>query len=286
MTPFRRPPSAVLRGASPEAAASRAAPPIRSDATRYAERLRRALLRGLLLLALAGVTFGAFWAGAWLHRFAYTSAFFAVRQVNVRGATPELEARLRAVLTQWLSEEGANLCALQTESLADRLTAQPRARTVAVHKAYPQTLRIAVEERRPLLVAILERPYLIDREGVILAPASARVRRELHLPVLTGLPRRTVQPGEQVDPARLADIVEAVEFLRDHDRLLAARIVEWNVSGRGEVTALLRGATEVRFGGERPLAHLEKLSAALQLRPELEHAEYIDLRMERQIVYR
>ena len=62
--------------------------------------------------------------------------------------------------------------------------------------------------------------------------------------------------------------------------------MEWNLNGREEITAILATHTEVRFGDQAPLDLLAKLACVLPVKKELEHATYIDLRMERQIVYK
>ena len=155
-----------------------------------------------------------------------------------------------------------------------------------MRKVFPQTLRIEFTEREPLMIANLSKPYLIDEEGVLIAQADPKKLRLLNLPVLTGIYGQNLRPGDRLHQTRLRDILSVAAYIRRNEPLLQSRIVEWNVNGQDEVTAMLDTRIEVRFGDQAPLNLLGKLSA-LRVREELESARYyIDLRMERQIVYK
>jgi len=97
-------------------------------------------------------------------------------------------------------------------------------------------------------------------------------------------PRRAIDRLAQL---RLADVLQTAEFLRAHDQATDAMIAEWNLSGMGDVTAILRTGATVRVGTQSPLKVFDKLSAAIRDKPRVvEQAAYLDLRMDRQVVYK
>lgn len=250
-------------------------------------RILRVFLRFLWVSSVILLVVGAYYSYGYVHRFVYSSGYFKIEDVRISGASPVLEKELNEWLGQQLSRSGHNLCLVDEKKLAAKLSFQPRIKTAHVRKVYPQMLRIDVTERTPLMVVVLDQPFLIDEEGVIIAKAGSDVLRQMTYPVLTGVLGSNYDgPGDRLKQARVADVLAAVSFMREHDSSLQKKIVEWNLNGREEITAILASHTEVRFGDHAPLELLDKLSSALAMKRELEKATYIDLRMERQIVYK
>jgi hypothetical protein len=255
----------------------------RDPFAKRAARLVRRILWLLFFIALAG---GGSYFARLTHSFIYHSDFFTVRDIDITGASDALEQDARRWLAQYLSGNGENLCRLDGEYVAHQLTRLPRALEARTTKSYPQTLRIRFQERRPLMIANLDRPYLVDRDGVLLAQVQPVGAQQFALPMLTGLPYGPYRPGKRLAGERLTQILHAADFIKNHDEFLQPKIVEWNLNGREEVTAILRGGAEVRFGRNPPLELLDKLNAVLIQKPKIEQATYIDLRIERQVVYR
>ncbi len=268
---------------SPERGGRNAAAYRESFIERAARWLRRIVISVLGLAALAG---GGY-AGELLYRFTCQSEFFQLKSksIEIVGASKPLEADARAELSDYLKNSTDNLCRLESKVIAARLTTLPRARTAKVSKVYPSALRVEFVERTPLMIANLDkRPYLVDEEGALLDVADPAHLSELALPMLTGIQGAPFHPGDRLQDARVQDILTAARFIRDSDATLRGRIVEWNTNSRHEVTAIMKGGVEVRFGDRPPLELLDKLSGGLQARPSLAQATYIDLRMDKQIV--
>lgn len=257
----------------------------RSPRDPFPQRAARFVRRLLWVCAAAVFIFFGYHLTLYIHHFVYRSDFFVLDQVRIYGAGEELESEARAKLAKLLDNEGDNLVRLNSRSLAAILGELPRARSARVTKTYPRTLSVDFEERHPLLVVNFDAPYLVDREGIVIAPADPQRLRELALPVLTGIRAGDYRLGDRIDQQRITEVLESVRFIQQNDEMLETRIVEWNLDSHDQITAILRSGTEVRFGSEHPLHLLDKLSAGLREKPMLEKARYIDLRMDTQIVY-
>jgi hypothetical protein len=101
---------------------------------------------------------------------AATSSVFGYRHLQVDGAaytTPE------AVAGQLGIADGSNLFALRTDGLAGGLRQLATVTDAEVSVALPDTLRVRLHERTPILVwTIGTRRYLVDRDGVLFADAA------------------------------------------------------------------------------------------------------------------
>jgi cell division septal protein FtsQ len=236
-------------------------------------------------LAGCSLLLGGFIMTRHIFHFIYRSDFFQINETRIEGASKDLERDIRDWLDNYLDEQGTNLCRMNPDSIRTSLDNLPRTLETTIKKEYPKSLVIRVKERKPIMVANLDQPVLIDREGVLLDRADHEIIDRLGLPMLTGIGARHLKMGEHLVEERLPAILETVEFIRNDDPLLHGRIVEWNISSRNEVTSILRSSTEVRFGNQLPLELLDKLSSSIKQKPEIERSTYIDLRMQNQIVY-
>ena len=116
------------------------------------------------------------------YEFATTSPRFEVSKVTLTGNSklPQKE------LLEWLGPvTGNNIFMLNLEDLSTKLAGHPWVRTVSVRKVFPQTLTVQVEERKPYARIKLDRVYVIDNFGVLLAPESPAYQ---HLPLVVHPP--------------------------------------------------------------------------------------------------
>lgn len=243
-------------------------------------------LRRLGLVALAALLVtGGYVSAYYLIEFTH-SDFFRIRDIQILGASAELEADALGCVDKYATRAGWNLCRVEVRALRRALGELPRVRHAEVRRKYPGRLCLHLVERTPLMVANLGRPCLIDSTGMVLDEIEPERIRRLGLPMLTCPKTEGLSVGDRIEIPGLAPILEAVEFIREGDPNLYRMIVEWNLDGRGQTTAILHRGTEVRFGDHSPFEVLDKLSAALTAKPELARSTYIDLRMNRQIVYK
>lgn len=108
-------------------------------------------------------------SGAGLYGLLGTSAF-GFRHLVVEGEhyTPEDSVTAAVALSQ-----GASLMRLQTDGLAAAVRAIPTVRDARVSVELPDTVRIHIDEREPILVwATDSARFLVDRAGLLFASAD------------------------------------------------------------------------------------------------------------------
>ncbi len=127
-------------------------------------------------------------AGAYGVYFCYhfftTSPRFAVSQVTLTGnqilQEKELLERLGPVT-------GDNIFLLNLESLSTQLAGHPWVQTVSVRKIFPKEILVEVKERKPYARIKLDKVYIVDNFGVLLAPETSAFS---HLPLIIHPPSR------------------------------------------------------------------------------------------------
>lgn len=135
----------------------------RLDVRRRAQRRRRILLVGLLLVALvlAGV-------GTWIVGYSHV---VDVRHEDVRGG--RLLTGLRITQAAQVPH-GVPLAQLDTQAIADRVAALREVDRVRVTKSWPHTVRIVVTERTPVYaLRYAGAHYLVDAKGVMYSSVPA-----------------------------------------------------------------------------------------------------------------
>ena len=116
-----------------------------------------------LLLALAGVSIAV-----GLYGLARETSLFAVRSVEVEGASASVAADVRAALRSY---EGRSLVAVDAGAVEQRADALPAVRSAVVDRAFPHTIRIRIAPEVP--VAVLRRgseSWLVSARGRVIQP--------------------------------------------------------------------------------------------------------------------
>ncbi len=176
----------------------------------------RRLLIGLANLFLA-VTL--LLGGAWLWRKTQEGVRFAIRHVEVTGVVHAPRAAIEAATRAY---SGANLFRLDLESVGARLRTEPWIESVAVEKKLPDTLQIAITERKPAaLVAGETGLHYVDPAGVVFAPLSPEVG-DPDLPLI----------GETA-PADIRAAVAFLERLRSERPDLYSRVSQISATRSG-----------------------------------------------------
>lgn len=248
----------------PRARAVAAAAPLPSRAAgRRLELTRlapsgRSLLTGLLLLATA----------VGLYAAALETSAFAVRQVAVGGASPEVAAEVRRALAPAL---GVSLLALDGDDLARRLEAVPMVSSATFDRSYPNTLAVTV---------VPEVPVAVLRQGASswLVAVRGRVVGELPLGARPLLPRIwlarevDVTVGERVRGPALRAVATVAPLVATPlpDRVRTV------VATPSELTLELRSGLELRLGNMRDT--MVKLEVARRILPTLAgESGYLDV---------
>ncbi len=256
-------------------ATSKNTPNKRTQAERRARRERLARRAGLVVLALA-------LAAAWTWQ-----RTLPLERVAVVGAVHAPADEVAALAN--VTPDSVALFSLSPALIADRAQRHPWVEAASARRMPNGTLRIAVEERRPV-VLVLDgngRPsHFLDAEGFAM-PASGATPALYDVPVMHDAPPyHAVQPVESAglrsllaalataDPAELA-LVSEVDWGR--------QVTVWTTPAGGH------GSVQVRLGQRDQARQLRALRAfwdqSVLPRPETPF-EVVDLRFDGQVVTR
>ncbi len=130
-----------------------------------------------------------------LGSFVLTGSAFRITQVAVVGTRSEgLERTI-----QQMGMQGQNIFLLDVTGFSKRIAALPQVASVELSKQLPNHLVVHVQERQPVLLwQTPEKTFAVDREGIVIAPAS-EVSGGEHLNTIIDLTKRQ-QTGKQAVP--------------------------------------------------------------------------------------
>jgi cell division septal protein FtsQ len=244
--------------------------------TRVRRSRRGFTARAALVLQLLGAGLAALalvWTG---YAKVMASERLKVGRVEVRGSHFLSEGEVRELLGPAVGE---NILGLDIESLKARLRSSPWVAEAVVSRTLPDTLKVEIHERVPLAIAEMERLYLMDGDGGLIAIYGPRTAA-FDLPIVRGL--QGVQGEARRDRAQRAGAL-----MRDLGEL-AAEVSEVYVEPSGDLKVVLRGLGEVLLFGDPP--YHKRLATFLSLRKELvakvPGADYFDLRFRGRIFAR
>jgi cell division protein FtsQ len=127
---------------------------------------RRPRGRTIAVLLLAVVLLGA---AAWL---AYFSPYLVVRKVVVSG---QQQLQTEQIITAAQVPMGTPLALQDVDAIARRATTLPPVQAASVTRSWPDTIRVTVTERRPLLAIPQMGGFtLVDPAGVAYAESASR----------------------------------------------------------------------------------------------------------------
>ena len=203
----------------------------RVDVLRFAPSGRSLAAGAAVLLIAAG-----------LYALARESSMFAVRTIEIEGASPWLAAQARKELRSY---EGRSLVAVDGGIVEQRIDGLAAVRGAVVDRAFPHTLRIRVIRELP--VAVLRRgteSWLVSERGRVIG--SIQRRTHTALPRIW-LPQRTdIEIGALLgggDPGGLAArSLAAFVGSGFPSRIAFVRALD------GQITLGLRGGLEIRLG--------------------------------------
>lgn len=174
------------------------------------------------------------------------AAGFGVKKITVTGQLHATDAAITAALG---AGPETMMLGFDTDAAKSRLEAVPWIRHAQVMRLLPSTLQVVVEERAPFAVWQKNgQTYVVDAEGVVLAPA--------HRDAYAGLPF-VVGEGAGTNAAAL------VEQLAAHDELKQKILAAIRVGDRRWTLKLVSG-TEIMLPDDNvpeALASLEKLDS-------------------------
>jgi cell division septal protein FtsQ len=223
----------------------------------------RSLLVGVALAAIGGGLYG----------LARETSMFAVRAIEVEGASPALAAQVRATLDMYV---GRSLVRVDGAAVEQRVDGLAAVRTSTVDRSFPHALRVRVVPELP--VAVLRRgadAWLVSARGRVIGTIVRNTHRTLPriwLPSRTELEVGALlsdEPGGLAARSLAAFVGSGLT-----DRIAFVRAVD------GQITLGLRSGLEVRLGA--PVDLRLKIAIARGILPMLAvpaagGATYLDL---------
>jgi hypothetical protein len=208
-----------------------------------------------------------------LDRLIYENPSFAIQSIDIQTdgvLAPEQIRRWAEVKT------GQNLFALDLQRVKRDLELVPMIQAVAVERVLPQSLRIRVAEREPV-VQILQplspgirdqTMFTLDARGYVMLPIRPQQRAvpwsatNEFLPVLTGINYLELRPGKPVESPQ---IKAALRLLADFERSSMAGLVDlrWIDLSSPEVMLVTTGqGCKVTFGTDHIDGQLRRWRSA------------------------
>jgi cell division protein FtsQ len=198
--------------------------------------LLRTLPSGRALLVATALVLVA----AGLYGLARETSMFAVRSIDVEGASPELAAQVRAVLRP---VEGTSLLALKAGAVVARVDDLPAVRLATYDRDFPHTLRIHVVPEQP--VAVLRSgaaSWLISARARVIGVVDSGTRR--------GVPRIWLPAGFDAAPGSFltGEAAAAARALQAFVAAGFANRVTWARIRGGVLTLGTYSGLELRLG--------------------------------------
>lgn len=220
--------------------------------------------RRVLPIVLAAIVLVSAGIGAYVA--ASRTGVFALRHIEVEGASPRVAAQVRRMLDSYAGE---SLVRFDSADAARRVSALSEVSGVTFDRAFPHTLKVRVHTERP--VAVLRRGA-----AAWLVSSSARVLRPLRRPY-PRLPR--IWLPRTADVAVNATLggpgAQGVAALAPLRPLRVGAHVTQVRTGDGGLTLVLASGMEIRLGDSGDLRL--KLAIAKQLLPLTAGAPYVDV---------
>jgi cell division septal protein FtsQ len=199
--------------------------------------------------AVAGVAVLAFVA-------ARESSVFAVQRIEVHGVDPKLARRVETSLEPL---RGSSLLKVHGDEVRRLATALPTVAGVAYDRAFPNTLRVAVQAEEP--VAVVRhgaRAWLVSRRSRLIERIAQRTHRKL--PRIWLAQALGVRVGGTLRGGAGAEEVALLDGLRGEALARQVRSVR---QVDGQWTYVLRGGLQIRVGDVTNLSLKLAVAAAI-----------------------
>ncbi len=175
----------------------------RRNRIRGRSRAGSAALRLVLLISALAATAAAVWHGPQIAAAVRNHPYFAVAQVIIRGRrTLPRETILSAAGVH----AGMSLWSVSPELAVENVEALARVRHASVRREFPNRVVIAVAERKPVAIAVVDGFQYVGRSGRVLGPVQPGDR--LDLPYVTGI------DGSHLSGSGRRDLRRALRLVR------------------------------------------------------------------------
>jgi len=214
-------------------------------------------LAGLLLLLR-----GTEW---FLNAMVFKNEALSVRRIEVRTDGVIAPEQIR----QWAGvARGNNLAGLDLARIRRDLELAPLIKHASVERVFPDTLRLRVTEREPMVEVHVVAPkaddsgydiaaYYLDDEGYVMLPLERGMQRPLpsaaedSLPILTGLNRSDLRPGRPVDSPQVMAALRLIEAFENSPMFGLADLARIELIWPDVLRVTTRYGSEITFSMDR-----------------------------------
>lgn len=265
---------------------------------RLGRRLVASTVRIFLAVLVVACLGAAGWGGWMLYNFLYTSEYFDLCDLEIElvpGPGLDTEPNPDFVvgeignrLHEAALDQG-NLLRLDAAAVRATVKGHSKVLDATVRKHYPRRLTVQATLREVVALVPHDPILAVDKDGFIVQALSTRSAQATRFPFITGIALGPVELGQCLtDPHSTeasADLTKALRLLsslRLGARPLADKISEIHCdNATGDLSLILLGSTEIRFGSGDPLLKMPALETFLHnQKGEPEQYAYIDLRVD------
>jgi cell division septal protein FtsQ len=240
---------------------------------------RAGVKKGAVGMVLAALLTAAMCYGGWEgYRWLTHAELFQIVGVDVRGVRSVSEAEVRELAGMFT---GQNVFRVDLDAATRRALANPWVREVRIERSLPSRISMIIVERAPraVLQAVNGR-YLIDGEGVVIAPVPKEGPVNERLPVIAVRDSRAI-PGEALAAGAVTEALKLAAELAERGGWDPAAVTV--KADSPETLAVVYADHEFRIGSgnyDEKLKRLGEIVADMRQRG-LEYS-YVELRPERQ----
>ncbi len=227
---------------------------------------------------------------AWFIWFIFFTDTFTVRAITVLDAR---EHTAQAVQTILQEKVGSNMFWLQTPVLEQKiLLSVPQVRDVRIVRTLPDTLKVVVQEKQPVLLLLSQKKYyFIDSDGIAYEEARLETLPGTVLPIV----KNNDEGGELTlgNPVVDQRFIGFVQYVQQRlPEIVGAQVVETRIPSLAarEVHFHLDNNWEIRLDITREaagqIAILKKLLETTIPEDKKSQIEYIDLRIPQRVYYK
>ncbi len=237
------------------------------------------LFRFFVLFLLAGgvIFFVTKQTGSFLRQ----SQLFRVREIVLAPSLRYIDPRYLYFL------KGRSMFDLNLETIHRRLRSRyPEIDALRIVRRFPDRVYISANKREPVASVLLgSRQFLVDREGVVVAPGPAV---GMHLSLIQGIRRaKRISFGESLNLAEVDAALEIIDALQNNPDLKSFTIQSLDVSNLARIECRLNGNLPVIMDTDRVEQKMAKLGILLtEGKLNLQEVTYIDLRFQEPILGR
>ena len=148
------------------------------------------------------------------------SDVFRITQVEVTGASILTEDDVSALIPIHEIDQGQRIFDIDVAPYKKKIEANPYVAFASLGRKFPKTIKVELSERVPVAYLILDKLYLVDKEGYLLPKMSGK-EKFADCPIITGIMVAKPQLGAKIQSDLLLNglsfLQQFMEFVNMRD---------------------------------------------------------------------